>query len=741
MQFIVLIFFVVFFSDTAYSNGYEIHADDLEFDDRNQLIIAQNNVKAKINQYKITADKILYNLQDNNISLSGNITINDTVLDSTYHAQSAFLDLSNNKIIIQETQGVFKNAKLAAKSIQYNQKLYESQFITMSLCNTCENGQSTQPLWQIRAKKLTSNIQDNDEIKLYNVYFDIFDKQVAYLPFFSLPTSWAKGKTGFLTPKLQNKGLGYQLDLPFYFKARQNLDFTFYPAIGKKSIYGLNTRYKVANGGYESTIYTGSLPFIKGNNTTETSIFRTWPANIKINSNLFYPLDNKCIDTKEGYELGFSGELALGAQPILLYKYDISDRKILVGDVYANTTHNSMFASVNAIHLHNLKLNTRTTSLPKTTIHHRHKIQLPYNPFSAQPEIITNISTNNIYNETFTKRLSDALGQVKLITKHNPNANNKITYSTQLTGYKSTHTTRLYNHQQDIIATTLDIHWQSKFQHNRKFIEPHAALHLQQSTQPLFAIDQSQIDNEDEALSIYSTTNNINPNNIFSSGAYTTNARSIMQKNGTHLDYGLIFSTYESAFTTKNKLFLTLAARQHLTKQSQFGKIITYNQDLSLAMLQDTFKEKYTCQLSLTHNSLSISNRTWLTNNLNLLTNEFYLNKNFSKLSTGIQHIFFNPEYNFDPSIKQKKFEQHIKLQVAYNLTENLSTGIRQTIKLGQDSAGQHITEIKHIKGKIQYSNECIQIGFTIKKEFDKRKYNTNNNISSYNLYVKIPTI
>ena len=355
--------------------------------------------------------------------------------------------------------------------------------------------------------------------------------------------------------------------------------------------------------------------------------------------------------------------------------------------------------------------------------------------------IMTHISTNNTYNAYFKNRLSYAMGEVRLMTKHYLGANNKLTYAAQLTGYKSTHNNPLYNHQNQQMNTTLDIHYQSKIRHNRQLIEPHLVLYLQPARESFFAIDQGQINDDDDTLSIYSTTNNIHPYNIFSSRIYTTGTRSIMEKNGNHIDYGGIFSTYNKDLPTINKFYVILGGRQYLTQQSKFGNVETYNQDLSLAMIRDTFKEKYVSQLTVERKSFSLTNKTWLTEDLQLLSNEFYLDKNFNKLSTSIQYLFLNAKYNFNENLNQSKFERFLKLKAKYNFNENWSIGGKNTIKFGQDSQGQNITKPGSLKGKIQYENECIQIGLTVKKEFNGGGKKANDNVSSYNLYVKIPSI
>ena len=114
--------------------------------------------------------------------------ITDTILGDRYQSKNITLDLTNNTIKIQDVSGKLKNATISAKSITYNKRLYESKFITMSLCDTCKGGQNILPFWKIRAKKLTVDMITGNEIKLQDVYFDIFDKQVGYMPSFSLPT-------------------------------------------------------------------------------------------------------------------------------------------------------------------------------------------------------------------------------------------------------------------------------------------------------------------------------------------------------------------------------------------------------------------------------------------------------------------------------------------------------------------------------------------------------------------------
>lgn len=701
-----------------------------------------NTHKIQGKEYFLEAEEIKYNLKQKSIVLDGNVYLEDKTLGSIYRAKQVKIDTKNDALSISDGYGNFNKAQIIAKNIRYDQGIYQSEFVTTSLCKTCDNGNNVTPFWKIRAKKLKADFDSKDEIKLEHVYFDIFDKQVAYLPFFSVPAFWTKGKTGFLMPSMQDKGLGYQIGLPFYWYIKNNLDMTFYPDIGAKPMYGVNLRHKLQHGGYEISIYTGSLPFNSStNDTAQKSIFRVWPADIKVNSNFFYPQSSAvCSDFMNGYEFGLKGEFALGAKPILLYKYDISDKKILVGNLYLNTTYNNFFTSSNILYFHNIKRNTRLITLPKADLYSINDVSnVIYLPENSK--IISHISINGLHNEDFNRKLFDGLVDLRLINKQNVFSQSKVTLGLNLIGYRSSHNNWLYYNTKSTGKANLDIHFESKFYNQNNIIEPHIVAHVEKSSENFFEIDQSQVEDEyddEEMMSIYSTTNNINPNNVFSS-MYTAGRRSIMKKNGNHIDYGLILSRYNGKSSIDSKILWTFAARQYLSKQSQFPQVITDNQDLSLARLRDIYKEKYASQLVIEKDNIFLANRTWFTDKFQLLDNEFYIEKKFKKLSTGLEFNFFDMEKSFNPSIKQKRYNKIFRFNIGYKITDNIKLGAKSGIKFGLNSKDNKIQKFKDLKLKLEYENECIKVGFAMKKEFDKK--GANDNVNSYNLYVKIPSI
>ncbi len=737
-----------------YNKDLEIEADEVVFEG-NQTN-ALGNVRISNRKFIITANRIVCDNSIKTLEAEGNIIIQDLEMGGVYFAQRAFFDIKNNKFVISEVKGNLRNARLAARNIKAEAVgVYTSDFTTFSLCNSCKNGKQISPLWQIRAEKLKADIKSNDEIKLHNVYLDIFEKQVLYLPYFSIPAFWTGGKTGFLMPKFKySKDLKAQINIPFYWNPTKNMDFIFTRTISKKPMYGLDVRHKFDKGGYEISIKTAQLPFAeKFENADKKSIFRAWPADVKIQANFLEHFDRNrntiCDLNKRAYELGINGEIGLGTKPILLYKYDISNKKILVGRTYGNVIYDTNFLSTNAIHFHDLKNNRRLVSLPKVEFLKVNKFKLPYffsKIFSDDPALISSVSMNGLYNETFSREVSDAIGGLGLLLKTNLNDNTTISYRPNLLFHQATSTNNnIYEGSQKSLKPSLDIHFASQFFHMQKIIEPHIILRLEPKSREFFVIDKNDLliadgDLNDNPLSLYSTTNNLNMNNVFSDGLYSTGNRSINIRPGHHMDYGFILGHYNfNKVQFDSKFTLTVAARQYLSIPRDFKKKLSNNADFIAANLQDKYKDKYVMQMYLEQDDLFINNKSWFTNEMKLSNNEIYFEKKFKKFATGFKYLFFNKRLYLNPYKSGVLYNKILSTDVKYNVTENILFSVQNSFKFGERISGKNVSNLENVKLKLEYSNECAIIGFSMKREFYKKSLN--NKVNTYRIYFKIPQI
>lgn len=124
---------------------------------------------------------------------------------------------------------------------------------------------------------------------------------------------------------------------------------------------------------------------------------------------------------------------------------------------------------------------------------------------------------------------------------------------------------------------------------------------------------------------------------------------------------------------------------------------------------------------------------------MRLSNSEFYLDKKFDRLSTGLEYFFFNKNIYFKPHYTKNIYNNLFKTNVKYKLDENLMVGLQNSFKFGKTPSGDKASEFKYMKVKLEYSNECAIIGLAIKKELGKNGLEVK--ASSWNVYFKIPEI
>ena len=123
---------------------------------------------------------------------------------------------------------------------------------------------------------------------------------------------------------------------------------------------------------------------------------------------------------------------------------------------------------------------------------------------------------------------------------------------------------------------------------------------------------------------------------------------------------------------------------------------------------------------------------------MKLSNNESYFDKKFYRLSVGLKYLFFNKELFFN-NIKKTYYNKLLKTEFKYQFNDNVSGGIQNNFKFGQDPAGNRVSQARDMKLKLEYVNECAIIGLSMKKDLGKK--DLNDKATTYKLYFKIPQI
>jgi LPS-assembly protein len=231
-----------------------LSAESITYDQDHRYVQATGSVVIVADGYRVTADNILYDIENDELWANGRVRIRDES-DKVTVGESVFLKDKFKKGVIKQFilylgEGSIIAAKMAQRIDEKHGKLANASY---SPCKVCRG---KDPMWQISAKTTELDLE-KERVTYKNAFFEVYGHRVFFVPYFSHPTPRAKAQSGVLLPEIKNQRLG----VPIYYRAKPNLDFTLTPRIAapklsgqskhKGVIYETETRYKTKNGDYK----------------------------------------------------------------------------------------------------------------------------------------------------------------------------------------------------------------------------------------------------------------------------------------------------------------------------------------------------------------------------------------------------------------------------------------------------------------------------------------------------------
>ena len=233
-----IVFFLFIFFNFSLLKGEEIansiEADKIEYLNLDGKIKAIGSVKIIQNEYELNADEISFNQKNNIIEGNGNITLKkiggEKILASEIKLSS---DLKDGIILnptLQTTEGVNISAAYAIRAKGNSLILKKGIF---SPCKVCSNKKSNLS-WQVKANRIIYD-ENNQNIIYEDARFELFGIPVFYVPIATHPTEKVKRRSGFLAPTLGSSGdLGAVIRVPYFLNLSPHYDLTITPWIVTK---------------------------------------------------------------------------------------------------------------------------------------------------------------------------------------------------------------------------------------------------------------------------------------------------------------------------------------------------------------------------------------------------------------------------------------------------------------------------------------------------------------------------
>ena len=205
-----------------------LKADQLIYDNDNQIVTATGNVQLDYDGYNVVADRVSYNQKTRRVKAYENVEILEPDGNRIYAQEIDLTDDFSEGFVNALRVETPDNTRFAAESAErfagqktvFNHGVYTA-------CEPCKDDPDKAPIWQVKAKTV---ILDGVEktVTYRNATFELFGAPIAYLPYFSHADPSVKRKSGFLVPRAgYDSELGFWMRQPYFLVTGESHDLTF----------------------------------------------------------------------------------------------------------------------------------------------------------------------------------------------------------------------------------------------------------------------------------------------------------------------------------------------------------------------------------------------------------------------------------------------------------------------------------------------------------------------------------
>ncbi|GAB4163513.1 MAG: LPS-assembly protein LptD [Rickettsiaceae bacterium] len=384
-------------------------AKEIHYDANDDTITASGGVLIKVDQYLLKARTIHYDIKKDIVFAAGNIRIVDEFGKTIYGEKAVFKDKFKQGIIKEFVAKLGNNSIVASRVAL---RMDKNKFaLEKSVFTACELNCGKNPIWQVKAKE-TDIDYDKQKITYKHTFFEVYGIPLVYIPYFSHPTPNAEAQSGVLGPKIKQNSLL----IPFYFRAKPNLDFTISPRFAKNhTIFEAELRHKLKNGQYNILGSYGNPSQVKTDNNGLSKGSR--PGRYHIFSK---------GDFSEN-EINFGFDFRRTSDKAYLTNYHQVYDSYLPSQIYVNTIDGSNYFSLESFYFQDLRITDTKSDLPFVFpyIRTHHVIGL-----NDDESVLLNVRNNTIaYRDSNDLQLARTALDLELMTNLVSDNGHMVTYS------------------------------------------------------------------------------------------------------------------------------------------------------------------------------------------------------------------------------------------------------------------------------------------------------------------------
>jgi LPS-assembly protein len=314
-------------------------ADEVEYDDRENVVTASGNVQVTRGERRLLADTLRYDQDTDQMEAEGNVALVEPTGDTLFADRVTLSGDLREGVAEQLRARMVDNSLIAAEGgRRTGGNRTEMDRAVFSPCPLCPNS-SAPPLWQISARRVIHD-QAAQNVYYHHAFFELGGVPVLYLPYFYHPDPTVKRRSGFLFPEFGNdSALGASIQIPYYFALAPNYDVTLAPIFytQENPVMAAEYRHLLPSGRFElsGSATQGTKPIEQeGDPQPSGTTFRgaiEGEGRFRLN---------------EGWRWGF--DLAAASDDTYLQRYNFSNENVLDNRLYAERYWERDFVTIDA---------------------------------------------------------------------------------------------------------------------------------------------------------------------------------------------------------------------------------------------------------------------------------------------------------------------------------------------------------------------------------------------------------
>ncbi|WP_428682761.1 LPS-assembly protein LptD [Sphingopyxis sp.] len=217
-------------------------ADNLNYDNNSDIVVAEGNVEMNRDTVQMRANKVTWNRNTGEVVAEGDVAIKNPEGDTAYGDRIVLTDTLRDGVVENMLVVLDNGARLAAvKGTRFDNGNIELENAAYTPCPVEDgSGCPKNPSWQIRAVRVIYDRAKN-KVKYKGARVEIFGLPLIPLPGLSHPANKEAG-SGLLVPEIRlDRTNGFEIAVPYYLRLASDRDLTITPHL-----------------------YTGSVPMIEG---------------------------------------------------------------------------------------------------------------------------------------------------------------------------------------------------------------------------------------------------------------------------------------------------------------------------------------------------------------------------------------------------------------------------------------------------------------------------------------------